>query len=91
MCLFLGKILLHEHKKTVLVTEFCAGGDLSHLISQRKEMRMRGKRDAYLDSSFVIKVFRQLLSALKALHGNEKVTTAYNNILKSFLEPDSSS
>ena len=55
------------------MTEFCAGGDLSHLIAKRKEMRMRGRSNAYMESSFVIKVFRQLLSALQALHGNEKV------------------
>jgi len=65
-----------------LVTEFCAGGDLAQLIAARKEQRMRGKRDAYLDSSYVVKVFRQLLTALQALHGNAK-----NRILHRDLKP----
>ena len=64
------------------MTEFCAGGDLAQLIAARKEQRMRGKRDAYLDSSYVVKVFRQLLTALQALHGNAK-----NRILHRDLKP----
>ena len=78
------------------MTEFCAGGDLSHLIAKRKEMRMRGRSNAYMESSFVVKVFRQLLSALQALHGNEKVVcfkftrndrTVKNRILHRDLKP----
>ena len=57
-----------------LVMEFCAGGDLGMLITERKSMRLRGRRDAYLPQYFIIKIFKQLISALKDLHFNDKVT-----------------
>ena len=44
--------------------EFCAGGDLGMLITERKSMRLRGRRDAYLPQYFIIKIFKQLISAL---------------------------
>ncbi len=56
------------------VMEFCAGGDLGKLISDRKELRLRGRRDAYLPQYFIIKIFKQLISALNDLHFNDKVS-----------------
>ena len=53
--------------------EYCAGGDLSQLISKQKELRVKGDRNAYLPHLFVFKVFKQLLNALKHLHSNDKV------------------
>ena len=58
--------------------EYCAGGDLSQLISDRKEKRIKGTFNALLDLNFVLKVFRQLLSALKELHHNDQVLTFQN-------------
>ena len=59
--------------KYILVMEYCAGGDLSQLISKQKELRVKGDRNAYLPHLFVFKVFKQLLNALKHLHSNDKV------------------
>ena len=61
--------------------EYCAGGDLSQLISDRKEKRIKGTFNALLDLNFVLKVFRQLLSALKELHHNDQVFI-FEKILK---------
>ena len=55
--------------------EFCAGGDLAKLISERKELRIQGKKDPFLPQSFILKVFSQMLSALTHLHTNDKVIT----------------
>ena len=57
----------------IQVMEYCAGGDLSQLISKQKELRVKGDRNAYLPQLFVFKVFKQLLNALKHLHSNDKV------------------
>lgn len=62
--------------------EYCAGGDLSQLISDRKEKRIKGTFNALLDLNFVLKVFRQLLSALKELHHNDQVSKFRKKILK---------
>ena len=59
--------------KYIEVMEYCAGGDLSQLISKQKELRVKGDRNAYLPHLFVFKVFKQLLNALKHLHSNDKV------------------
>ena len=59
----------------ILVMEYCAGGDLSQLIAERKELRIKGKTFALMEESFVLKVFNQLLLALKELHCNDQVQT----------------
>ena len=60
--------------------EYCAGGDLSQLISDRKDKRIKGTFNALLDLNFVLKVFRQLLSALKDLHHNDQVYIYVTNV-----------
>ena len=69
-----------------LVMEYCAGGDLSQLISKQKELRVKGDRNAYLPQVFVFKVFKQLLNALKHLHSNDKVRICiiYNDLFNLF-------
>jgi len=56
-----------------VVMEYCAGGDLSQLIADRKDKRIKGSYNALLDQSFIIKVFHQLLMALKELHNYDQV------------------
>ena len=65
--------MLNWFLKYIEVMEYCAGGDLSQLISKQKELRVKGDRNAYLPHLFVFKVFKQLLNALKHLHSNDKV------------------
>jgi len=69
---YVDRIVQKPKNILYLVMEYCAGGDLSQLISKQKELRVKGDRNAYLPQLFVFKVFKQLLNALKHLHSNDK-------------------
>lgn len=65
--------VIHDLFHIYSVMEYCAGGDLSQLIADRKEKRIKGTYNALLEQSFIVKVFYQLLQALKELHYNDQV------------------
>ena len=52
--------------------EYCAGGDLAQLIQDRKQKRLAGRLNSMLPQEFILKVFYQLLQALKELHQNQQ-------------------
>ena len=52
--------------------EYCAGGDLAQLIQDRKQKRLAGRLNSMLPQEFILKVFYQLLQALKELHLNQQ-------------------
>lgn len=62
--------------------EYCAGGDLAQLIQDRKQKRLAGRLNSMLPQEFILKVFYQLLQALKELHQNQQ-----GKILHRYLKP----
>jgi serine/threonine protein kinase len=57
-----GHFIDDRNKLFYIVLEYCEGGDLSHLISSKKE------RSQYLDESFIWSIFQQICLGVEHLH-----------------------
>ncbi|CBY20273.1 unnamed protein product [Oikopleura dioica] len=69
---YIDRIVSKSSSTLYLVMEYCAGGDLAQLIQDRKQKRLAGRLNSMVPQEFVLKVFYQLLQALKELHLNQQ-------------------